>query len=571
MKRKFSSYQEVDIIKHRTAMALPVQLTPNEERLKSLLLDVASSINATETDPSDACPSPPRAQPVCLRWAGGWVRDKILGIETHDIDVAINCMTGEDFGRRLSKFCHIPSVIEKHSITKADLGNLHTIKANPEKSKNLATATCRIFGADVDFVNLRKEVYSDHSRNPEIEFGTPLEDALRRDATVNALFYNLHTDQIEDFTSGIPDMKAQLIRTPLEPFQTFMDDPLRVLRLVRFASRLGFAIDDDVEKMMGDERVLKSFQAKISRERVGIEIEKMLKGNRPHASLDLIDRLGLYHSIFTDPSSVHMPRPDILSWRVAYHLLRDLQCDDAPGNSLYRRMIGSNSDAYLAWNLAAFTPWASVDGSQHPPKNKSKADPSQLIIRVAREGIKATNKLCTLLGASYRNRSNILHLKELVCSEDESSHQRDLFAMAIREWEACGGYWKLQVLYCILVEAMQELKTWPVSSDRGSKDFSLSMSVFSVNHDTGLCTFVSTWEKFFDHLTVLDVTDAPSIKPLVDGHLLARSLGVKPGKWMSNALDACLAWQFSHPEITDIDKVIEAVKTRRNEIGIPER
>ncbi|CAI4220223.1 unnamed protein product [Parascedosporium putredinis] len=242
MKRKLNSYQEVCISKRQAVtMALPIQLTPSEERLKLLLLDVASFINTTR-------PSP---RPVHLRWAGGWVRDKLLGIETHDIDVAINCMTGEDFGRQLGQFCDLPSTIEKYAITKKDLGNLHTIKANPAKSKNLATATCRLFGAEVDFVNLRKEVYTEKSRNPEIEFGSPQEDALRRDATVNALFYNLHTSQVEDFTSGISDMKAKLIRTPLEPFQTFMDDPLRVLRLVRFASRLGFAIDKEAERMMG--------------------------------------------------------------------------------------------------------------------------------------------------------------------------------------------------------------------------------------------------------------------------------------------------------------------------------
>jgi len=286
MKRKFGLYQEASSPKQSIAtMAPTIQLSPGEERLKRLLLDVASSINTTQTDLDETASGQSRRNPVLLRWAGGWVRDKLLGIETHDIDVAINCMTGEDFGQRFREFCHSPSIIEKYSITETDLGNIHTIKANPEKSKHLATATCRIFGADVDFVNLRKETYSEGSRNPEIEFGTPLEDALRRDATVNALFYNLHTDEVEDFTGGISDMNARLIRTPLDPFQTFMDDPLRVLRLVRFASRLDFTIAADVEKLMGDDRVLKSFQAKISRERVGIEIGKMLRGEfEPQAS-----------------------------------------------------------------------------------------------------------------------------------------------------------------------------------------------------------------------------------------------------------------------------------------------
>jgi tRNA nucleotidyltransferase/poly(A) polymerase len=131
---------------------------------------------------------------------------------------------------------------------------------------------------DLDFVNLRKETYAQDSRNPQMEFGTAEEDALRRDATINALFYNLHTDQVEDFTGGLADLDAKVIRTPMEPLQTFMDDPLRVLRLVRFASRLQFSIDPETERFMGDRRVLDALTVKISRERVGVELEKMLKG-----------------------------------------------------------------------------------------------------------------------------------------------------------------------------------------------------------------------------------------------------------------------------------------------------
>lgn len=103
-------------------------------------------------------------------------------------------------------------------------------------------------------MNLRKETYCQDSRNPQVEFGTAQEDALRRDATVNALFYNIHNRVIEDFTTGLSDMAAKLIRTPLEPLQTFTDDPLRVLRLVRFASRLGFAIDPKTERFMAHPR-----------------------------------------------------------------------------------------------------------------------------------------------------------------------------------------------------------------------------------------------------------------------------------------------------------------------------
>lgn len=256
-----------------------IPLNPVEAQLKGLLVDVAEYINKSQEAAEVEKEGKNVNEPVILRWAGGWVRDKLLGTESHDIDVAINNMTGEAFALRLRDYCDAdPAHREKHSIGPQDVGNLHKIARNPDKSKHLETTTIKLFGLDVDFVNLRKETYTEDSRNPQVEFGTAEEDALRRDATVNALFYNLHTGKVEDFTGGMMDMDRKLIRTPLEPLQTFMDDPLRVLRLIRFASRLGFTIDEEAKSVMGDERVLEALKLKISRERIGVELEKMLKG-----------------------------------------------------------------------------------------------------------------------------------------------------------------------------------------------------------------------------------------------------------------------------------------------------
>lgn len=268
MKRKIGSISEG----YQVRTMRSIELNPRETALRDLLLDVAAFIDKAD-DRKDA-------QPLVLRWAGGWVRDKLLGIESHDIDTAINSMTGFPFAEKMREFCLVPEHAQRHNIGSADIGHLHKVAANPDKSKHLETATVKMFSIEVDFVNLRKETYADDSRNPQVEFGTPEEDALRRDATVNALFYNLNTGEVEDFTSGLPDLEDKLIRTPLEPFQTFMDDPLRVLRLVRFASRLQFALDPPAKQVMGDSRVLGALALKISRERVGVEVEKMLKGRQ---------------------------------------------------------------------------------------------------------------------------------------------------------------------------------------------------------------------------------------------------------------------------------------------------
>lgn len=264
------------------ALPTTLELTPIEETLKSLLLDVAQYIRDQELA---AGRNDTDIQPTVLRFTGGWVRDKLLGVGSHDIDVGINTMTGYQFGMKLKEYLDKPENLDKYKRNHPNGGmseaivSLHKIDANPEKSKHLETVTTKIFGLDIDLVNLRKETYSEDSRNPQMEFGTAEEDAMRRDATINALFYNLNESKVEDFTGrGFDDMRDQIIRTPLEPYQTFKDDPLRVLRLIRFASRLGYRIDENTEKAMQDGDISVALKLKISRERVGTELDKMLRG-----------------------------------------------------------------------------------------------------------------------------------------------------------------------------------------------------------------------------------------------------------------------------------------------------
>jgi tRNA nucleotidyltransferase (CCA-adding enzyme) len=269
MKRKSEYSQDTWSKRRRGKMATTkISLTPRESQLSELLLDVARYIDESKEI----------REKIELRFAGGWVRDKLLNIQSHDIDTAINAMTGDTFSLKLHEYLKNDENLSKHAMTPEDIRRIHKVAKNPEKSKHLETATTNIFGFDVDFVNLRKETYSEDSRNPQMEFGTAEEDAFRRDATINALFYNIHSDLVEDFTGGLKDLDAKHIRTPLEPKTTFMDDPLRVLRLIRFASRLDFTIDAESEKCMSDPTVMDALKIKISRERVGIEVEKMLKG-----------------------------------------------------------------------------------------------------------------------------------------------------------------------------------------------------------------------------------------------------------------------------------------------------
>src|SRR5690606_4136775 len=110
--------------------------------------------------------------------------------------------------------------------------SVYKVERNPEKGKHLETATTKVFDLDIDFVNLRGNSYGESAASAgsgtslRTEIGSPQEDAMRRDATVNALFYNLNTSEIEDFTGkGLEDLEKGILRTPLSPSETFHDDP----------------------------------------------------------------------------------------------------------------------------------------------------------------------------------------------------------------------------------------------------------------------------------------------------------------------------------------------------------
>ena len=152
------------------------------------------------------------------------MRDKLLGLESNDIDVALDTCVGAEFAAKVNDY-----LTRKGE----EVSGVGVIQSNPEQSKHLETATMKVRDVWLDFVNLRSESYADESRIPTMSFGTPLEDAMRRDLTINALYYNLNEKKVEDFTGkGIEDLKIGLCRTPLEAKRTFVDDPLRVLRAV---------------------------------------------------------------------------------------------------------------------------------------------------------------------------------------------------------------------------------------------------------------------------------------------------------------------------------------------------
>ncbi|CAI9102744.1 OLC1v1001063C1 [Oldenlandia corymbosa var. corymbosa] len=162
-----------------------------------------------------------------------------------------------------------------------------------------------LFDVWIDVAHLRSEGYCESSRIPTmVEIGTPEVDADRRDLTINSLFYNIHDDSVEDFTGrGIEVLFSGIIATPLPPKKTFLDDPLRVLRAIRFGARLGFKLTKELKIAASDHEVRISMEEKISRERIAREVDLIVSGNEPVMAMTLISELKLFGTVFTLPVS----------------------------------------------------------------------------------------------------------------------------------------------------------------------------------------------------------------------------------------------------------------------------
>ena len=206
---------------------------------------------------------------------GGFVRDLLLKRPSKDIDI----------------------VIIGNGIAFAE-GVAEKLKVKLSVFKNFGTAMLRYKDVEVEFVGARKESYRAHSRKPIVENGTLDDDQKRRDFTINALAIALHPEQLGELLDpfgGVKDLEQKLIRTPLDPVETFSDDPLRMLRAIRFASQLNFMIDPiAIEAIKQNaERI-----AIISQERITEELNKIILSAKPSVGFIYLFDTGLLHRIF---------------------------------------------------------------------------------------------------------------------------------------------------------------------------------------------------------------------------------------------------------------------------------
>lgn len=240
-------------------------INPGEKEVFDLIQKAAKKINV----------------PVYI--VGGYVRDRLLARPSKDMDIV--CVgDGIALAQQLAKDLRPSPYVTVY--------------------QRFGTAMIRYNDIEIEFVGARKESYTEFSRNPEVFRGTLEDDQNRRDFTINALAVSLNEEdygQIMDSFNGFKDLEYKIIRTPLDPDKTFSDDPLRMMRAVRFATQLDFTIED-----MTFESIIRNKQRIhiISKERITTELDKIIRSDKPSKGFRLLFDTGLLQLIFPEMAAL---------------------------------------------------------------------------------------------------------------------------------------------------------------------------------------------------------------------------------------------------------------------------
>jgi len=244
------------------------------------------------------------AEKICIYAVGGYVRDLLMGKNCKDIDILV-IGNGIEFAKTVA-------------------GNYG--KKPDAIYKNFGTALLVLDELKLEFNSARKESYNRNSRKPKVETSGLKDDISRRDFTVNAIAVSLNKNtfgEVTDLFGGAEDIKNKIIRTPLEPEITFSDDPLRIMRAIRFASTLNFTIDEKTYQGIVKTASRLNEDKVVSRERITDEFFKILSSDKPSTGLDLLFKTGVMDVIFPEISALEGTdqRKDYHHKNVFYHTL----------------------------------------------------------------------------------------------------------------------------------------------------------------------------------------------------------------------------------------------------------
>ncbi|KAH9075700.1 hypothetical protein EDB83DRAFT_2351855 [Lactarius deliciosus] len=439
------------------------------------------------------------------RIAGGWVRDKLLGSHNNDIDIALENMTGHAFALEFTEFAS--------KLKRLPVKSVAVVKGNPGQSKHLETAKTTVLGLDLDFVNLRDEAYAEDSRIPT--------------QVVNRHISPTISGQ------GLDDLKDGIVRTPLPPKQTFLDDPLRVIRCVRFASRFGFELVPELQESASDSELQAALLQKIARERVGEEVDKMMGGRNPLMSLRLLDSLSLFPLVFNVPPAVApllsaQPASTSLAIAAASILRAFLQPDSAlfqhpPVHPLILSGLSSSTSVVSRLYMAcALTPYRGI--TYVDEKNKERS----VLGAVIREGLKVGTKNHYLDGIpALFIASGLLKSPDVQDDRFKTPSERVAIGLLLRQSSVhnalVGAHWTTSLL------------------------FSLIQDLDNFNSESA-AEVIGKYNDFASRIEELGLQEEVDTRPILDGNEIVQLLGAsKPGQWTGKALAEVVKWQLGHP------------------------
>lgn len=523
----------------RRTLSRRTMATVTENDLKLVLSDVEKKICGFLNDyVAFYNQKHPTSEPLELRITGGWVRDKLLGYDSHDLDIAINLMTGEQLAIQLGDYLR-----ENYCKYKVAPNNVHKIDRNPEKSKHLETATTKLFGMEVDFVNLRSEEYTEQSRIPIVKFGTPEEDALRRDATLNALFYNIKQNKVEDFTrKGVEDLKNGILRTPLPPRQTFLDDPLRVLRLIRFASKYNFKIDDDALKEMNNSDINKAFGSKVSKERIGVEVDKILRGPNPLLGISLIQQAHIDNVIFVwnnDLSLVKFNEEHSDDWNSIDKIYQTGKL-----NRHIRQLVTGLPDFVNKWP-ALQSHW------QNTTSNFKKCFLLSILLLPFSQlriiwNVKKTNNVMSITEGILKDDLKIGKTESAQVAKIVDSNKQ--YAEMVSEFYTHRNQPEFGRSFVGNFLRMYK-GDWEIAH------FTSFFSQYLQNEHVD-----DQYEFFHKYIFEQNLQNCHDLRPLINGKEMASSLGLKGGPWLGEINNRAIFWQLDNPNGTK-EQLLDFIKS----------
>ena len=477
-------------------------LTEKEKECFSIIMNILKKNNLTST--------------IC-RVAGGWVRDKLLGKESDDIDIALNDMKGSTLANLINEELY------------PGKNKVGIIQQNVEKGKNLETATIKVCQTWIDLVNLRCE-----DKN---KIGTPLTDAERRDLSINSLFYNINEGKVEDFTNkGIHDLENGIIETPIDAEITFRDDPLRILRMLRFAIkykfRIGFNINNYIEK--NKEEIVKNFYDNISKERIEKELYKVFIMNNSSFAIAYLYSFNILDIILLTKNYDQENNYDNIFLKIV---------------NLY--ILGE----YLLEKTKIFQ-------IEMNPENFNKIDYSLLLLTLYFRNIKNNNDNSLMnqqiLKFTYKTSTDYLKSNYLMCAYfdelynliNQENYNRLFIGKVLRKITYKNI---LPSLYASI--AYEYIEKTQLNNIMNDIDNNLLQNIIEKN------------KRFLSYIINEDMMHIDKMKPLFNGKEILEKLNIKAGKELGFLIEYLIDEQIKEPKLNKDDAIV-LLKKKKDEIGL---